>query len=183
MENLENQCVCVIVLASSGKFLCECFCVCSVQRVLSVWGKSLFPGRKLGRPHPPTTLSSGWLTLLPGYRPVGVHTSWLPVFSLKLTFPHCFSLTCALARPPPFKKTWTPSPEKGSEGRKKRGSSTKEKLREGERKSGPQFLWRLALANPKPTKNEIGGEREEGMERRQEGVEGLMKKAVDEGNL
>lgn len=30
-----------------------------------------------------------------------------------------------------------------------------EKLRRGERNSGPQYLWRLA--NPKPIKNEIGG--------------------------
>lgn len=46
----------------------------------------------------------------------------------------------------------------------------KDKLTETERKSGPQVLWRLAPANPKPTKNEIGGE-----SNGEEGVEGLMK--------
>lgn len=151
----------------SGKCLSECSCMCSVQRVLPVWGKSLFSWLKTpsGRTHKPH--SSGWLTLLPGYRPVRVHTSWLPVFSFKLIFPHCFSLTCALARPLKHER---PVRRNGI----KEGRRRKEEGEQRERKSGPQVLWRLAPANTKPTKNEIGGEG---------GSRGAYENDVDKGNL
>lgn len=85
--------VCVIVLASVWLNVS----VGSVQRVLSVWGKSLgswveSPSGHTHKPHSPLA------ALLPRCRPIAVHTSWRPVFSLKLIFCLCSSLTCALAK-------------------------------------------------------------------------------------
>lgn len=101
MEDLECVCFC------SGKCASQYFCACSVQQVLSVWGKSLcswveIPLGCTYKPH------SGWLTLLLGYRLVGVHTSWLPVFSLKLTL--IVSPWHELWQGLPFKKRERPVP-------------------------------------------------------------------------
>lgn len=92
----------VCVYYCSGKCLGELYCVCSVQWVLRVWGKS---------PAGSYQQTALWLA----------QACWSPYILTSCVFSqtnsHCFSVTWALAKSP-FQKMWTPSPEKGKEGRK-----------------------------------------------------------------
>lgn len=92
----------VCVYYCSGKCLGELYCVCSVQWVLPVWGKS-----------PAGSYQQTALRL--------AQACWSPYILTSCVFSqtnsHCFSVTWALAKSP-FQKMWTPSPEKGKEGRK-----------------------------------------------------------------
>lgn len=141
--------------------------MCGVQWVLSVWGKSLL-GEESCCPTP-THHTTVWLTKTQTV----AWARWSPhIFASCVffqTISHCSSQTWALAVPC-IPEWWTPSPEKGSKGstdQKKSGNAHKEwEKTRAEWKSWPLILWLVALANPKPTRNEIGGKREEGIERK-----------------
>lgn len=138
------------------------FCLCEVNH---------------SHPAGPHLLTTLWLP----HTLTGAQARWSPYIMASCVFsqtnPHCFSLTWALAWPPTLpKKSERPVP--GKRGRRERGVLRKEKLRA--RKSWPPFPQCRTLANPKPTKNEIGGEGRKGWRGRRRG---LMKLTVDEGNL
>lgn len=137
--------VCVIVMAS--------VCVNAFVCVLSVWGKSLHPWveSRAGRTHRPNSHLAGSHSQQGTGQLESIHHGFLCFLSNQPSL--IVSLWHVLWQfPPPFKKTWTPSPEKGSGGRKERGRKKKggsARKRKMERESGPQFLWRLAPANPR----------------------------------
>lgn len=110
MENLEFQCVCIILLVSVCVNLCVCvqfsgFCLCEVNHSV--------PGRKPGGPHPQTTLNSGWLTLF-----TGVQVRWSLYILASCAFsqtnlPSLFFPDTRFWQAPPLFKHERPVPRKG----------------------------------------------------------------------
>lgn len=166
--------VCVIVMAS--------VCVNAFVCVLSVWGKSLHPWveSRAGRTHRPNSHLAGSYSQQGTGQLESIHHGFLCFLSNQPSL--IVSLWHVLWQfPPPFKKRERPVPRKGvEEGRReeekrKGGVREREKWRE---RVGLNFCDASHPLTPE-THKEWGWRSEQG----RDGGEGLMKMAVDEGNL
>lgn len=152
---MECQYVCIIVLASVWMNFTVCvqfsgFSLCEVNHPLGHTNK----------PH------SGW------HRPAGVHTSWLPVFSLKPTL--IVSVWPELWQSLRFKKCERLVPRKGKRGgskerrwRRSRGSTKKRKIWE----MGEKELASISVTpTPNPQRMRLEGEGRKGRRGRGRGA-------------
>lgn len=122
--------LCVIVQATGNTLVCvqfSGFCLREVNHSVT---------RHKALETAPTNHTLLWLPRA-GSGPVGIHTSWLPVFSL-----HCFCPTRALAKARCLKNVNTQSRERESEQKGKGEVEERdgEEVRQREGNSGPQFL-------------------------------------------